>query len=263
MPVVNIKDISINNRNASYISPGVSQSTRGLVFISEGRKVKLPSFPFPAAITIEEWLIFNRQSSIAKLLNGPIFLRLLEDNKWQFGFGSSTYQGYLTAPIGNPMYVAVSHTFGAGQDTLIVVDGQIVNGSWFSSIYSASLSDSTDIMTVSTFDIPNLSRIQFSTSGQLPAPLSTSTNYWTIRQSGTTSKLATSRANAIAGLFINLTTTGSGSHNVSVFQGEETSIATAPLEISLGKNDVLQQFRLSSVAKSITDIRSYFNGLTG
>jgi hypothetical protein len=53
------------------------------------------------------------------------------------------------------------------------------------------------------------------TSGTLPAGLATATDYYAIRLSNTTFKLATSYANSIAGTAINITSTGSGTHTVN------------------------------------------------
>lgn len=54
--------------------------------------------------------------------------------------------------------------------------------------------------------------VWFSSSGSLPAGLSASTNYWIIVVDANTFKVATSRANALAGTAIDLTTQGTGTH---------------------------------------------------
>jgi hypothetical protein len=58
-------------------------------------------------------------------------------------------------------------------------------------------------------------RIQVSSTGTLPGGLSPSTNYYFIRISDTTFKLATSYANAIAGTAIDITSAGSGTHTLT------------------------------------------------
>ena len=76
---------------------------------------------------------------------------------------------------------------------------------------TATFSSSTGLlMTVGT-SIPALSKITFSAAsgGALPTGLTLYTTYWTI-STGTTSKLATSLANAIAGTAIAYTDAGSG-----------------------------------------------------
>jgi microcystin-dependent protein len=73
---------------------------------------------------------------------------------------------------------------------------------------------STDELTAASAHAFNRSGIpvQLVTTGTLPAPLSTVTTYWVIWVSATVFQLATSRANAISGSFINITTTGTGIH---------------------------------------------------
>lgn len=72
----------------------------------------------------------------------------------------------------------------------------------------------TDIITYTPRDIPNLTKLQVTSTVALPAGLSAGTNYWTIRQSSTTSKLATSLANAQAGTpVVDITGTGTGTHS--------------------------------------------------
>jgi hypothetical protein len=64
----------------------------------------------------------------------------------------------------------------------------------------------------STQDRSTYSRIRFMTSNTLPTGLATGTDYWTIRVSSTTCKLATSLANAQAGTAIGYSDAGTGSH---------------------------------------------------
>ena len=59
-------------------------------------------------------------------------------------------------------------------------------------------------------------QLTFTTTGTLPAGLSTSTTYFMIYQSATTFKVATTLANAIAGTAVDITDTGSGTHTANV-----------------------------------------------
>jgi len=68
--------------------------------------------------------------------------------------------------------------------------------------------DTTNDWITTSGDIPNLSRVRFTTSSTFPAPLAAATDYWTIRITATTSRIATSYANAVAGTYIDLTTQG-------------------------------------------------------
>lgn len=77
----------------------------------------------------------------------------------------------------------------------------------------------TDIITwTSTTNIPSNiligTRVRLTTSGTLPGGLATGTDYYVIRVTDSTCKLATSYANAIAGTAINITDAGTGTHNM-------------------------------------------------
>jgi len=78
----------------------------------------------------------------------------------------------------------------------------------------------TDIMTyTSVTSLPsNLltgTRVRCSTTTTLPAPLAPATDYYLVKITDGTYKLATSYANAIAGTVINITDTGTGTHTLN------------------------------------------------
>jgi len=78
----------------------------------------------------------------------------------------------------------------------------------------------TDVCTwTSTASIPSNvltgTRVRLTTTTTLPAGLALATDYYVIRVSDTTFKLATSYANAIAGTQINITDAGTGTHTAS------------------------------------------------
>lgn len=72
-----------------------------------------------------------------------------------------------------------------------------------------------DILTHSFNALLTGTRVQFTTSGTLPAGLSLVTNYYVIRVTDTTCKVATSYANAIAGTAVDITDVGSGTHTLN------------------------------------------------
>ena len=73
----------------------------------------------------------------------------------------------------------------------------------------------TDIITHSNINLIALSKVQVSTTTTLPGGLSAATNYYVIKVTDTTCKLATSLANAIAGTAINITDAGTGTHTIN------------------------------------------------
>ena len=75
--------------------------------------------------------------------------------------------------------------------------------------------DTTDVLTLaSAVNLAEQNACRLTTTGTLPAGLATGTTYYVIPVSSTTIKLATTRANAIAGTAINITDTGTGTHTV-------------------------------------------------
>ena len=72
----------------------------------------------------------------------------------------------------------------------------------------------TDIITYA-LDWNTFTKVRFTTTGTLPAGLSLNTDYWLVRQSATTAKVASSFANALAGTTIDITDTGTGTHTLT------------------------------------------------
>lgn len=70
--------------------------------------------------------------------------------------------------------------------------------------------------------------------GALPVPLVAATNYWIIRTSQDKFSLATTRANAIAGFAINLTTTGTGTNSIVSFGATRTGDGTVSGRLTVG-----------------------------
>lgn len=112
----------------------------------------------------------------------------------------------------------------------------------------------TDVITfTSTASVPsNLltgTRMRLTTTTTLPAGLATATDYYYIRVSDSTGKLATSYANAVAGTAINITDAGTGTHtatwllprytngagvNAIIFNSNATALGAATPNLSLG-----------------------------
>lgn len=72
----------------------------------------------------------------------------------------------------------------------------------------------TDLITY-TNDWQNYSKVRFTTTGSLPGGLSPDTDYWLVRQSATTAKVATTFANALANVTEDITSAGSGTHTLT------------------------------------------------
>lgn len=119
---------------------------------------------------------------------------------------------------------------------------------------------STDVCTyTSTASVPSNiltgTRVRLTTTTTLPAGLATATDYYVIRVSDTTFKLATSYANAIAGTAINITDAGTGTHTITwllprytngagvnaiFFNSNATALGAATPNLSLGYTNSAQ-----------------------
>lgn len=118
----------------------------------------------------------------------------------------------------------------------------------------------TDVCTwTSTANFPSNiltgTRVRLTTTTTLPAGLSLATDYYVIKVSDTTFKLATSYANAIAGTAINITDAGTGTHTASwllprytngagvqaiIFNPAATALGAATPNLSLGYTNSAQ-----------------------
>jgi len=76
----------------------------------------------------------------------------------------------------------------------------------------------TDIWTHAAYDIASFTRVQLTTTTTLPAGAALATDYWTVRQSASTSLLYPSYADAVAGTnVLNVSDTGTGTHTITTY----------------------------------------------
>lgn len=80
-------------------------------------------------------------------------------------------------------------------------------------------SSSSGLLLTYTNDFASLTRVRVTSSGTLPTGLAIDTDYWLVRVSATTARIATSLANAIAGTVIAYTDAGTGTHTFRIQQG--------------------------------------------
>ena len=111
-------------------------------------------------------------------------------------------------------------------------------------------SSSSGLLLTYTNDWQNYQKVRFTNSGgALPTGLSAGTDYWLIRISATTAKVATTYANAIAGTAIAFTDAGSGTNTLTcrhnrygdgagvqtiIFNSNATALGAATPNLSLG-----------------------------
>lgn len=74
---------------------------------------------------------------------------------------------------------------------------------------------SADTLTHTFYELLNLTRIRVTTTGVLPTGLAAATDYFVIKLTDTTCKLASSYANAVTGTAISISVDGSGTHTIN------------------------------------------------
>lgn len=77
-------------------------------------------------------------------------------------------------------------------------------------------SSSSGLLLTYTNDFNTYSKVRFTTTTTLPTGLSAGVDYWIVRASATTCRVATSLANAIAGTVIAYTDAGTGTHTMTM-----------------------------------------------
>lgn len=82
---------------------------------------------------------------------------------------------------------------------------------------TTDVDDSTDIITVS-IDIPTGTKIVFTSTTTVPAGLTASTDYWCVRQSATTIKVAETYLEAWQDTTMDITDTGTGTHTITAYR---------------------------------------------
>ena len=81
----------------------------------------------------------------------------------------------------------------------------------------------TDTLTHSAYQLLPYTKVRLTTSVTLPAGLAAATDYYVIKVTDTTCKLATSYANAVAGTQIDITDAGTGTHNIQTLYPRYTN----------------------------------------
>ena len=153
------------------------------------------------------------------------------------------------------LFAEIGTTYGAGDGATtfnLPGPGRALigagTGTLVESFAAAAVTTATDLITVAS----NVDKwitgmlVRATTTGGLPAGLALATDYWVIRISATTIKLASSLANAVAGTAIDITTQGTGTHTLTHTltaravgdRGGEEAHATIVAEMPSHRHDV-------------------------
>jgi len=179
------------------------------------------------------------------------------------GFNKFLLSGHIVSAAATvvPCTVAILDVIGYYRVTSVTTTSAQATTNTISTRTATFTADaSTDIMTyTSVTSLPsNLltgTRVRCTTTTTLPAPLATATDYYLIKVTDGTYKLATSYANAIAGTAINLTDAGTGTHTLNwllprytngagvqaiMFNPAATAMGAATPNLSLGYTNSAQ-----------------------
>ena len=123
------------------------------------------------------------------------------------------------------LFAEIGTTFGAGNGTTTfnLPDGYgRVLGSAGQSVFTSTFPSTAVIVAANDITVPSNeslytgTAVVLSTTGNAPGGLTAGNTYYAIRESATLIMLATTRANAIAGTAIDITSQGSGDHTLTV-----------------------------------------------
>lgn len=93
---------------------------------------------------------------------------------------------------------------------------------------STDVSTSTSTVTFTGHNYPTGLAVTLTTAGTLPSPLATGTTYYIINRTANSVRFATSLANANAGTYIPLVSTGSGNSTINVTAGQGSVLLNIP-----------------------------------
>ena len=155
---------------------------------------------------------------------------------------STAPDGYLTcdgSAISRTLYsklfdiIGTTHGVGDGVDTFNIPDYRYLvprgrGGVADQVVLPAAVNITTEEITVTGHQYKrNGFRVRVSSTGTIIGGLAINTDYYVIIVDANTIKLATTRANAIIGTAINLTSQGTGVHTISQSEGPDFSSRTA------------------------------------
>lgn len=131
------------------------------------------------------------------------------------GSAGGLHEGVVLANTGSTQSFTTSTFTSIDHKVATVQDLQNGLKFWLGDDLTFTANASTDELTATSHAmVTGDGPLRLTTSGTLPAGLSTATNYWVIKVDANTIQLATSYANAIAGTQIDITDTGSGTHTL-------------------------------------------------
>lgn len=122
--------------------------------------------------------------------------------------------GLMVAAAGAPWQLKLVDLLGyyrlAGTDVTGTGSRTLINSNTFTA------SSSSGLLLTYTNDFVSGTKVRFTSSGTLPTGLALATDYWLVRVSATTARVAVSYANYLAGTVVAFTDAGTGTHTLTI-----------------------------------------------
>jgi len=148
----------------------------------------------------------------------------------QVANAGNIYHGQNIGPDGDGFKILASGYLSSAAATLAPVTVEIIDVLMWYRITAVTTTTAQTCINSNTFtassssgllltfanDWQSFTKVRFTTTTTLPTGLALATDYWLVRVSATTARVATSFANAIAGTVIAFTDAGTGTHTLTV-----------------------------------------------
>lgn len=160
---------------------------------------------------------------IGPYLGGPVSpatKHLLSVGAMMVGAAGAPWQAKLVDLQG---YYRLSTTNVTGTGSRV-----LINANTFTASNSGG-----DLLLTYANDFNTLTKVRFTTTTTLPTGLALATDYYLVRQSATTAKVATSLANAIASTFVAWTDAGTGTHTLTIQMRVPNGAGVLPFFVSV------------------------------
>jgi len=202
----------------------------GYIYKLEGSDTNYASFQIVASGNIENYITFN---NVRMKINTA--LSIMDTAEYPKGYLVLTMNNCLVEMTEGDRFLEMDES----HDTLLIANDTFSNKTGEndedSTTSNFTANDSTDIITYgAAFNPITGCRVRVSTSVTLPGGLSADTDYWLIRLSNTTGKLATSYDNALSGSAINISSTGTGTHTLTKRKGKFQLLSGNGITVSAG-----------------------------
>jgi len=256
--------------------------TRGLVgFLSNGRTITsdwLANYAWCKQVADRGWSVFGgvRASAAVKILDGAPQNAVADpsfEGAAAVNAAASPWRTFTAPAIsGEALEKSASRACHLRRSLkLLTLGTQLQEKQLLFASGAVTASSSSGLLLTFTNDFEAYSRVRFTTTGTLPTGLTTGVDYWLVRVSATTARVATSLANAQAGTVVAYADAGTGTHTMTLQACSEiaagdvvTLAARALVATRVSGNLHVDLYGKDSSGSVVLDTSStYWNATTG